>query len=436
MFQIMGFNYAYCGCPDVEAFVALQHAGADQQLECFARFIARPPYLAALRAKHWVEVRRGVQRPGAREEPLRADKMAAAYATFAAAPAAPRASAGKRRTAKPKASSLPPGRATFVPVAAMRRKRTVRKRNVRPDSVDLRDWEYRPSDRVRAARQLWPNDPRQDQAARRDERVHGLLAGDGARVSARAAPQTKQAEDISAFMLYSMARRYDEWAEEDENEDSGSSLRGALKGWAKHGASRRAACGTTLPHAARASNVPRRRLVARRRQAAARRVLPHRARERARHARRAEGSRRRLRERADASKAGTRAARAGSARRRRTIPNHCPSSMRRAAPPIKATRSRSSATRATGSSSRTRGARQWGAGGFAVLPYEDWLRNAMDCWVVQLGVVTVEHEVVAQGAVAARRAAAAATSPSSRATRRWPITRSRRSSSTWRTRGG
>ena len=48
--------------------------------------------------------------------------------------------------------------------------------------------------------------------------------------------ETKQAEDISAFMLYSMARRYDEWAE-DETEDSGSSLRGALKGWARHGAS-------------------------------------------------------------------------------------------------------------------------------------------------------------------------------------------------------
>jgi hypothetical protein len=47
----------------------------------------------------------------------------------------------------------------------------------------------------------------------------------------------KGAEEISGFMLYSMARRYDEWAE-DETEDGGSSLRGALKGWAKHGASR------------------------------------------------------------------------------------------------------------------------------------------------------------------------------------------------------
>jgi len=39
---------------------------------------------------------------------------------------------------------------------------------------------------------------------------------------------------------------------------------------------------------------------------------------------------------------------------------------------------------------------EWGAGGFAVLPYEDWLRNAMDCWVVQLGVATVEHDEVSR----------------------------------------
>jgi hypothetical protein len=36
----------------------------------------------------------------------------------------------------------------------------------------------------------------------------------------------------------------------------------------------------------------------------------------------------------------------------------------------------------------------WGRGGFAVLRYADWLENAMDCWVVQLGVVTAEHEEV------------------------------------------
>jgi len=39
---------------------------------------------------------------------------------------------------------------------------------------------------------------------------------------------------VSPRMLYSMARRYDEWP--GSTEDSGSSIRGALKGWFKHGA--------------------------------------------------------------------------------------------------------------------------------------------------------------------------------------------------------
>jgi hypothetical protein len=40
-------------------------------------------------------------------------------------------------------------------------------------------------------------------------------------------------------MLYSMARRYDEFAGQP-GVDSGSSLRGAMKGWYKHGV-----CGAT-----------------------------------------------------------------------------------------------------------------------------------------------------------------------------------------------
>jgi hypothetical protein len=38
----------------------------------------------------------------------------------------------------------------------------------------------------------------------------------------------------------------------------------------------------------------------------------------------------------------------------------------------------------------------WGRGGFAVLTYSDWRQNAMDCWVAQLGVVTLEHESAAR----------------------------------------
>jgi hypothetical protein len=39
---------------------------------------------------------------------------------------------------------------------------------------------------------------------------------------------------------------------------------------------------------------------------------------------------------------------------------------------------------------------EWGSYGYALLSYDDWLRNAMDCWVAQLGVVTQEHQAISQ----------------------------------------
>ena len=39
-------------------------------------------------------------------------------------------------------------------------------------------------------------------------------------------------DEVSPRMLYNMARRYDEWPGENY---SGSSARGAMKGWHKHG---------------------------------------------------------------------------------------------------------------------------------------------------------------------------------------------------------
>ncbi len=235
MFQIMGFNYAYCGCSDVEAFVALQHAGADPQMECFARFVARPPYLKALQAKDWVAFAAAYNGPQHAKNNY-APKMAAAYATLAAARAARKRK--RASTAAANGSELPPGRATFVPVAATR-KRTVRKRNVRPDSVDLRDWEYRPSIAFAPPDELWSKARKVKQQGETNACTGFSLATVLEHLLEQRAPK-KRADDISGFMLYSMARRYDEWAEDDEDEDSGSSLRGALKGWAKHGASKEA----------------------------------------------------------------------------------------------------------------------------------------------------------------------------------------------------
>jgi hypothetical protein len=39
---------------------------------------------------------------------------------------------------------------------------------------------------------------------------------------------------------------------------------------------------------------------------------------------------------------------------------------------------------------------EWGSGGLALLGYGDWLANAMDCWVAQLGVVTTDHQALSR----------------------------------------
>lgn len=41
---------------------------------------------------------------------------------------------------------------------------------------------------------------------------------------------------------------------------------------------------------------------------------------------------------------------------------------------------------------------EWGSHGYAILGYDDWLKNAMDCWVVQLGVVTQDHRELSRTA--------------------------------------
>ena len=38
----------------------------------------------------------------------------------------------------------------------------------------------------------------------------------------------------------------------------------------------------------------------------------------------------------------------------------------------------------------------WGTGGLAILTYQDWSENAMDCWVAQLGVATEQHVEIAK----------------------------------------
>lgn len=106
-----------------------------------------------------------------------------------------------------------------------------------PDKIDIRDWVYQPNLR-----------PLPDQLVNCDKVPHILDQGregacTGFALSAVinyhlvkngrcTAEDIKQKECVSPRMLYEMARRYDEWPGEDY---VGSSARGTMKGWAAHG---------------------------------------------------------------------------------------------------------------------------------------------------------------------------------------------------------
>jgi hypothetical protein len=115
--------------------------------------------------------------------------------------------------------------------------------DARPDRLDLRDLPYRPPLRSLPAR--FPGDA----AVREhlagfvreklvlDQGTEGACTGFGLACVVNYLFWIRRAESaaserVSARMLYELAKRYDEWRGEDYE---GSSCRGALKGWHKHG---------------------------------------------------------------------------------------------------------------------------------------------------------------------------------------------------------
>ena len=113
--------------------------------------------------------------------------------------------------------------------------RPVWQRVARPDSIDFRDRFYQPSIALAPKAEVYPDDalPVKHQGETNACTGFGL-----ALVVEHLSRKRNNAAPVSPFMLYSMARRYDEFA--GSARDEGSSLRGALKGWFKHGACREA----------------------------------------------------------------------------------------------------------------------------------------------------------------------------------------------------
>ena len=105
----------------------------------------------------------------------------------------------------------------------------------RPDLVDFRDLMYTPTlVEVPSVRDL--ADYRKAAVPILDQGREGACTGFGLATVVHFLLRTRRripaTQDISPYMLYDLARRYDEWPGEDYD---GSSCRGAMKGWHKHG---------------------------------------------------------------------------------------------------------------------------------------------------------------------------------------------------------
>src|SRR6266850_2455944 len=108
-------------------------------------------------------------------------------------------------------------------------------RSVVPDSIDLRDRPYIPSIKIIPAEVLAPAVTIPVLNQRQTNACTGFALASVIYHLQLAAKRESVQYEVSPFMLYSMARRYDEFPGSPAA-DTGSSLRGAMKGWYKHGA--------------------------------------------------------------------------------------------------------------------------------------------------------------------------------------------------------
>lgn len=293
---------------------------------------------------------------------------------------------------------------TTTPARRAARAKPVWQRVARPDSIDFRDRRFQPSVATAPKSFLYPKQglPVKHQGDTNACTGFGLsLVVEHLRLA------QDRAESVSPFMLYSMARRYDEFA--GSARDEGSSLRGALKGWFKHGA-----CRAELFPALEMPPAPERveddwwfdavtrPLGAYYRVDTEQIADMHAALNEVGilyascgcHSGWDEGANLKpLKRRPDSiAKVWQIPIQGGHA----AHPGH--------AFAIVGYDERSFLVQNSWGT-------DWGSYGYAILAYEDWIANAMDCWVAQLGVVTAEHRELSRRAtlkMSGRRVALAA----------------------------
>ena len=263
------------------------------------------------------------------------------------------------------------------------------RRSAVPDRLDLRDRVYMPPVAVVPGVTLAPKAdiPVLDQE--QTNACTGFALASVVYQLQRSAKRKQMDCCVSPFMLYSMARRYDEFPG-DPDADTGSSLRGAMKGWYKHGA-----CSDTLwtdeampiDHVTKSSDdwwldAVRRPL----------------------------GAYYRIETRSVAdmhvalNEIGILYASAvchsgwddGFSKRSQVKGRYWTIPRRKASLSDGGHAFAIVGYNQVGFIVQNSWGPGWGTKGRAVLQYEDWLDHAMDCWVAQLGVVTELHLTIAQ----------------------------------------
>lgn len=257
------------------------------------------------------------------------------------------------------------------------------KRNVVPDRLDLRDRSYMPSIAVTPGNELSPKIDLPVLNQGNTNACTGFALSNVVNFLLRS--WNPKAPQISPYMLYSMARRYDEFP--GYREDAGSSLRGAMKGWYKHGACRLELWKKVeMPPAVKRPeddwwlDAAQRPLGAYYRVETRSITDMHMA----------------------LNEVGILYASAiCHAGWLKGVDAKIPKTGYWIIPITAATAEDGGHafvivgyTRA-GFIVQNSWGKDWGSGGFAILTYEDWLENAMDCWVAQTGVVTDQHIEIA-----------------------------------------
>ena len=257
------------------------------------------------------------------------------------------------------------------------------KRNVVPDRLDLRDRSYMPSIAVTPGNELSPKIELPVLNQGNTNACTGFALSNVVNFLLRS--WEPKAPQISPYMLYSMARRYDEFP--GYKEDAGSSLRGAMKGWYKHGACRfdlwkkvEMPAAATRPEDDWWLDAAQRPLGAYYRVETRSITDMHMA----------------------LNEVGILYASAiCHGGWLKGIDAKTPKAGYWTIPLTAATADDGGHafvivgyTRA-GFIVQNSWGKGWGSGGFAILTYEDWLENAMDCWVAQSGVVTDQHIEIA-----------------------------------------